>query len=269
VGLQRHVRVVAANRVTFHVHKNGQPIESLEDWFQLAPPEGGRRQWKDGRSAKEAARRWLPGLPPEVVEALDSHPDLRGFAAQSAEPEVETQLDEFFRNRNHDLIVEGTCNRRKVLLCVEAKADEPFDDAVGTKLDQARPTSNLPERIRRISRALFGNETIKEIAYLRYQLLQACAGSLIEAQYRQADSCVLLVHVFRTPLTNDGRIADNAADLDRFISVLGSGRAEGAPNTAAGPFLVPGYMAIPRFERLYVAKAMMDMTTEHRGRRPA
>jgi hypothetical protein len=173
-----------------------------------------------------------------------------------------------FRNRNHDLIVEGTCNRRKVLLCVEAKADEPFDDAVGTKLDQARPTSNLPERIRRISRALFGNERIQGD---RLPPLPA-APSLRRKPHQDAIPPGRQLRAVGTrphTLTNDGRIADNAADLDRFVSVLGSGRAEGAPNTATGPFFVPGYMAIPRFERLYVAKVMMDMTTEHRGRRPA
>jgi hypothetical protein len=252
---------VATDRVTSFVHKNEQPIESIEDWFRLAPPAGGRRQWKEGRSAKEAARRWLQGVPPEVAEALDFHVDLRGFTATFAEPEVKTELDEFPRKRNHDLIVEGQGPNGSVLLCVEAKADETFDKTVAVRLDEAVPTSNLPERIRRISLALFGDGRVEPIADLRYQLLQACAGSLIEAQNRRVQSCVLLVHVFRTRLTDDQRIADNAADLDRFVAHLSGGASTAVPsNGAVGPIAVPGYMTVPHSERLYIAKATADLT---------
>jgi hypothetical protein len=36
----------------------GGEIASMWSWFASAPPKGGERQWKDGRSAKELARAW-------------------------------------------------------------------------------------------------------------------------------------------------------------------------------------------------------------------
>jgi hypothetical protein len=31
-------------------------IHTVDDWFRLAPPAGGARQWVDGKSAKELAK---------------------------------------------------------------------------------------------------------------------------------------------------------------------------------------------------------------------
>ncbi|MCK4311925.1 MAG: hypothetical protein KAW88_04245 [Candidatus Cloacimonetes bacterium] len=33
-----------------------QVINNIDDWKKLCPPEGGDKQWKDGRSAKELAK---------------------------------------------------------------------------------------------------------------------------------------------------------------------------------------------------------------------
>jgi hypothetical protein len=36
----------------------GKEIRSAEDWFRGAPPKRGKRQRRDGRSAKEFAKAW-------------------------------------------------------------------------------------------------------------------------------------------------------------------------------------------------------------------
>jgi hypothetical protein len=75
--------------------KDGHLLHSLDDWIRWAPPEKGEAQWKDGRSAKEFARRWLPGLPAEVAAILDTHPATAAFVPTEGLPEHPTRLDEF------------------------------------------------------------------------------------------------------------------------------------------------------------------------------
>jgi hypothetical protein len=56
----------------YSIH-SGQIIDSVDDWFRLAPPAGRQTQWVTYRSAKELARRWVGGeIPPEAQTALDS-----------------------------------------------------------------------------------------------------------------------------------------------------------------------------------------------------
>jgi len=63
------------------ISKNNETIRSLGDWFRLAPPKGKKKQWVDGRSAKELARAWFPRegepvVPEEVLAALASCDDI-------------------------------------------------------------------------------------------------------------------------------------------------------------------------------------------------
>jgi hypothetical protein len=62
------------------IEKAGLEIRSVDDWFKLAPPKGGREHWVEHRSALECARAWLPGsegpqCPSELVDLFASHPD--------------------------------------------------------------------------------------------------------------------------------------------------------------------------------------------------
>ena len=64
-------------------HKDDSEIRSVDDWFLCAPPKEGEKHWKDGRSAKELAKRWFPckddpQIPNELLKLLNSHIDLKG-----------------------------------------------------------------------------------------------------------------------------------------------------------------------------------------------
>lgn len=133
----------------FRIEVEGERIYTLGDWFRLAPPARGSAQWKDLRSAKETARRWLAGYPTEVEAALNSHTDTAGFVPLSVEPEYATALDEFPSPRNHDLVVEGAVSSERALVCVESKADEPCDRIISARLAEVGSGSNLPERVKR------------------------------------------------------------------------------------------------------------------------
>ncbi len=285
MGFVRRMRSVADQywpehslpRRTRIVGPNGDEITSIGEWFRHAPPEKGRRQWKDGRSAKELARRWFgrgPGcIPWEVASLLRSHPEteraflVRGFA------EHETLLDHFpGKGRQHDLLLEGFADGGSVVVGVEAKADEPFGPTVAERLSAVEgEISNVPSRITNLSQAIFGSDVDKMIAGLRYQLLHALAGTMIEAIRRQADLAVFIVHEFVTSQTSSHLQANNGADLARFVSQLTGDQYE-AMDMEAGVLIDCGYLpgsfefaphigSEVRKPRLLIGKAQADIVT--------
>lgn len=114
------------------ITKNGQLIQSVEDWFRYAPPKGGADQWRDGRSAKEFARAWVESgsvsVPDELVALLSSHPDTQSAVLENGEPEARLAFDKRVGEvRNADLAVRAVSGSAPLALTIEAKADEPFD----------------------------------------------------------------------------------------------------------------------------------------------
>ena len=75
-------------------------------------------------------------------------------------PECVIRLDDFSgEHRNCDLVVLCNVGAKRMVINVEAKADEPFGDVIGEYFDRkAGSGSNVPERIRQLSQALFGRE---------------------------------------------------------------------------------------------------------------
>lgn len=144
------VKILSKNRIC---------ISSMEEWLLYAAPARKELHWKEGRSANELARSFLEGgFPPMLIaltELLHSNAELRGFEAEWAVPEYETKLDQFRGNgRNHDLIIVGKVNAKRILIAIEAKADESFGDLVevyGTRSLKNNPRSKSPERIRQLT----------------------------------------------------------------------------------------------------------------------
>jgi Domain of unknown function (DUF6946)/HD domain len=212
---------------------DGNRIRSLAHWRRVAPPVGGNRQWVSGRSAKEAARAWSNlSAPQDVLLAIRALPGLDGFTPVTVIPEVVTRLDDFGEGRHHDLIVLGTANRKRVLVGIEAKSDEELGPRIGTYLARTeerniarksagqRP-SNIPERIRLLTRLIFG-ERVMDLSEQRYQLLHGLGGTLIEAAVRGADVAVFMVHTFKSRVADGERIERNRKDVEQFMSLLRS-----------------------------------------------
>jgi hypothetical protein len=225
-----------------------EEIHDLDSWFTHAPPEAGEGQWRDGYSAKEQAKAWLrPGSPAVPLELWEALEPLAGEGVDEfyARPEHTTRLDKFSRARQHDLF---GCVRRggttMLVVGVEAKACEGFDGVVADRAS-AGPPSMKRARCNLLSRALFGRNVIDELTgdvldeplgHHGYQLWTAAVGTIIEAQARQQDRAVLVIHQFvprdvtTTKATGDVRdwasaIAANASALEAFVADL---RAAGA-----------------------------------------
>jgi hypothetical protein len=253
------------------LHKGGNPIASLDDWFVRAAPKGKEKHWQDHRSAKEVARAWLEGggleLPSEVRAALAGHRDFGPVLSWEGEPEAKLKFDSFAgETRNCDLAVIARDSAGPYVLAVEAKADESYGETVAAALSAAlerrirNPRSNGLARIEALACMLLRprEEKLAEAGDLRYQLLTACAGVLAEADRRGTSRAVLLVHEFVTPgepeqegATSDKKLQRNAADLARFLGRLTGEPMESVPDGKLhGPFEIKRAGKI----KLYIGK---------------
>lgn len=254
--------------------KNDQEIRSVEEWFRHAPPRGGQIQWRDGRSAKELAKAWcpegaVPGVPLEISELLTTQVALDSLELEWVEPEARVHFDNVpGEPRNADLVAVGEVGQLRVALSVEAKADEPFGQAVVVELsaavhrvahDEGRGKLN---RILKLADALFSPRRGGEprLGEIRYQLLTATAGTLAFAAQHSCPVAVFLIHEFLGPATNPGRVADNTRDLDHFVwRMTRSEHTSLAPGQLIGPLDVGGHPwgALP--QTLYIGKARRNL----------
>lgn len=253
------------------IAKDGQPIFDLSDWSKRASPKSSD-QWREDRSAMEAARSWLaasPELPAEISALLASHSAFGIVNQWEAEPEARLSFDDFpGEPRNTDLAVYARDQFGDFVLAVEAKADEPFGetlaDTLATAVDRKieNPRSNGVARVEHLAVALLGPRLKGEPALgkLRYQLLTATAGALRAGETRGATRVVLLVQEFWTRLTTDAKHAANAGDLNRFVSRLSHGNVSVVePGVLYGPFAVPGAPLFTAPPSLFIGKAQSNL----------
>jgi hypothetical protein len=257
------------------IYKADHCIRSLDEWEDLAGPVRGN-QWREGRSAMEAARSWLeaPGgeLPAEVAQVLLSSPHFGKVEAWDAEPEARLSFDSIRGNtRNTDLAVNVWDVSGHYFLAVEAKADESFCDTIAKKIEKARrtkgqkPRSKLVTRIENLTAAILSSDPYSQaVGKLRYQLLTACAGAVAEAERRGCQRAVVLVQEFITDETDGGKLKRNASDLNYFLELLlaRAGQAGMLTGPLRGPFQLPGHPLFrPDHVQLYIGKATKDLRT--------
>lgn len=249
------------------IHKGDTPIQSLEQWFELAGPKGRETQWVDGRSAKECARAWLdaPNLvPPEITRLLEQ---LGGgpLVVERVEPEALLTFDGHGGPRNADIAMWAKDSNGPLSITVEAKADEPFDkllhEVLAAGLDRRLelPTSGAFTRATDLSQALFWPRETGQpgLDRMRYQLMTAAAGTLAMAQRHGAGRAVLVVHEFRSEETSLAKLNANAKDLDAFVKRLSRGEVKVVtPDVLHGPFAVPGAPLFATPAALYVGKVL-------------
>jgi hypothetical protein len=207
-------------------------IYNLESWFEISPPMGCEKQWKDGRSAKELARYMTsayPRVPKELEKALCSFTNEAAELDWSAEYVTEFQPFGLGRGegRNHDAFMFNS----DVVVGIEGKADEPFgSQLIGDALENA--SDNKKQRIRGMIKMLFGDapENHKNI---RYQLVTASVATLLEATKKNVNKAVLMVIVFKKKgCCSEEKIKANNADIKVFLEDI-SAKENG------------GYYAIP------------------------
>ena len=180
----------------------------------------------------ELARAWftstVPIIPAEFNSLVRSVPELANVVFTTGWPERITPLPERGEGRNHDLVLEGRSESVRVVACIEAKADEPFDKPLGEKIARTE-TANDRSRLRRRSASLIKvlsseatDPTSIPWSLISYQLLTGAAGALLEAARDSEEPTVTLfvVHEFQTAATKAERIQRNAAEFARFVELV-------------------------------------------------
>lgn len=228
----------------------GQIINRWQDW---TPPKQAYH-WKEGRSAMELARSWFQTdtlqCPPELEALFATNTHTSNIEIDEGHPEFVTPLPERGEGRNHDLMLKAHTPNASSVICVEAKVDEPFGKKIGEYWSEAtvktKPT-RVPERIQALLEIVFGPNAqpdVKPWCDLRYQLLTAVAGTLLQAAAEQVPLAIFVVHEFRTPLTKPALRDANADDYARFVEVLfsvpavSSGQIYGPLQVQAGSHLL-------------------------------
>ena len=123
-------------------------------------------------------------------------------------------------------MLRGRTHSESVLVCVEAKVDEPFGVTIGenwhTAKNRQKPT-RAPERIAALLEIVFGAAAQPDHSpwrNLRYQLLTGIAGTLIQAANEKAPLAVFVVHEFRMSTAKPTLLQTNAEDYYAFVKEL-------------------------------------------------
>lgn len=207
-------------------------ISNIEEWYCCAPPKGRSSQWKDFRSAKEFARKWFVNdklhVPQALLNLLESHEITKGIELEYGVPEHVTKLDDYRGGgRNHDMLIIGSKDHKRVVITIEAKVDEPFGPTLG---EQRKPKerSNRANRANALAARIWKDydPTSKKYANCRYQLITGLIGTLEEVKYQKADLGIFIIYeiISKTGLergrVNKDKLDDNNDDYREFMSNL-------------------------------------------------
>jgi len=207
-----------------------QPITSLDEWYSKCPPAKGKEHWKDGRSAKELAKDWTSNKGEDLERLLGSTPQFNGITFEMASPEFQSKFDEFNgKGRQHDLLVSASHNNESILISIEAKADEEFGKIIKDYyLNQIivrinGKTTYVPDRIEKLFKYVFKDNTTVKAFNLRYQLLHAIAGTIAEAESKNIIRTIFIVNTYCSrdeQLFSLVKHQENMKDLNQFVRYL-------------------------------------------------
>lgn len=250
--------------------KNEIEIHDVNQWFRLAPPKKGIKQWVDGRSAKESAKAWIrsyPEFPEEIKSVLDTTDQFKNVSKWNAFPEYESKFDAHGEGANLDVLIVGENERSKILMGVEAKADEKFSTTIQERYQKAQlkldksPNSKAVLRIEQLVQTILGKEwaEIKTESNLRYQLFTGLAGTIAAANSKKCGKAIFLIHEFITDKTTDVNHRRNQNDLDEFVKALTKNKTkELKSGSIAGPVSISGQPNFDVVPEVYLAKASIN-----------
>lgn len=196
------------------IKKENYEIKDLNDWQEYAGPVDPIKQWVDKRSAKEFARYMLSNkgkIPFEVEKELKDITKSKEFILY---PEFLTGFAKYNMGsrgpRHHDGLLIG----KDIVVGIEAKADEALDNKYLSEYDATK------NRYKNISKHIFGDLPNKH-KDIRYQLVSATMGTLIEAYERGVKNAVLLIISFiSNEKTKKENIDRNIKDMESFKKAL-------------------------------------------------
>lgn len=235
------------------VHPDGHEVRNWVDW----PRPKRASQWKDGRSAMEAAKAWFrtgaPSCPAELLALLASNSRTATATILAGYPEHVTALPESGEGRNHDMILDGQVRDVALTVAIESKTYEPFGNPICKALYLARKRSThtrFPERVEALLTLITGQAVRPSESPWRelyYQLVSGVAGLILEAQRRQARLAVFVIQEFTRPYPHVVSRERNERALAQFITTIWHSTDTIVPGQLLGPLPCPGAPELPFF----------------------
>ncbi len=201
----------------FHIERDGRsvPLHAPEDVRPfLAEPD---KHWRTGYSAAELAHSWIGagGIPSVVRTTLETASDLADADLEQGLFEQQTHLRSRGRPSQTDLLAILKTRDGRAVLAVEGKRDEPFGPVV-------RDWNDGPGKARRLTDLCELLELRERDAEdLRYQLLHRTAAALLEAERRDIDKALVLVHSFSPEKTSFDAFAAFTERLGAEVANIG------------------------------------------------
>ncbi len=152
----------------------------------------------------------LPLVPVEIEKSLN------GIVPVNAEfnwgAEYVTNLPGVGEGRNHDAILFN----KDIVITIEAKADETLGNLIEEEIKTA--SVNKLYRISSLLECIFKGG-FKDYQNLRYQLLTASVGTILEAQNKNCKKAVLIVLVFKSNgKVTEEKVTANHKDVEEFLN---------------------------------------------------
>lgn len=209
----------------------GSQIVDFESWKFAFIEVDRDLHWKEGRSAYSLAYDFsYPSINESngvrrVIDTLQAF-GLENINLQEGLIEYESKFDAYRNGRKQDLILFGETSKSNLVVCIEAKVDEPFGESLVSAYQSAidelieKPKSQKKQRIDSLLARFYPTKAIEEIGLIRYQLLYFLAGSLGEAKKRNA-VVYMPVMVYHTKDFDKSIGKQNKEDYIRFMKSLG------------------------------------------------
>lgn len=216
-----------------NLSKKGNQINSVDDWYNYAPPMDKDKHWKDGRSAKELANYIIGGegyLPQELDDILEKDIKCQQDIILEGEPEAITGLKSRGQGRTHDLLL---VKENEVVVGIEAKVDESFGETICEIIKDPKTSEGKCERLKYLYKCIYDSEINDK--NLKYQLLTATVGTLKEAKKAKAKKAVLVIITFKSGLGDKYKMEENKTDLDYFMRTISKYKQSG------GFYILPGF----------------------------
>lgn len=213
-------------------NKNGFVINDINSWEKaFKEVDSEPKHWRVGRSAHALATHFTS---PNIISSngvKDLTSNLSKFGLTNvvmshAEIEHESRFDKYRgKGRMQDLVIWAKNKDLPIVICIEAKVDECFNNNIPDAYESAKknleknPNSKAKQRIEDLCSKYYSGEKMEELSHIRYQLLYYLAGSLTEA--KKINGVVYMpVIVYHTSLFDRISGKKNKKDYIAFMESL-------------------------------------------------
>lgn len=223
-------------------NKNGVVISDIISWEKaFNEVDGEPSHWRVGRSAWALANHFTS---PSIVSSNGinvlthnlSKFGLTNVVMSHAEIEHESRFDKCGKGRMQDLVIWANNHDFPMVICIEAKVDECFNNNIPDAYESAKivleknPRSKAKQRIEDLCSKYYVGKKIEELSHIRYQLLYYLAGSITEA-VKIKGIVYMPVIVYHTSEYDKNVGKNNKTDYITFMESLRFNRIETSDET--------------------------------------